>query len=355
MTTKLKTKFHAPGDKTTKLVAVPEELSVQQVIELMNGRLNRSDLGMIRLGDRKLPPTSLFKDWYRPNTVFELELAETEPVDTVKQVVFVCFDESGSMNYTMDGYEHRAGEQPKLAIAKQYLTTFAKKLAGSCILGLISFNDDITTRCPLGCSVADFEEGMNKITPESTTHLWDALNKAANELVQLAFDAGRKKKEFENTKLRILVISDGDDVRSAARPWEVCEKLCKYDIVVDSVIVSSEDSCKKLNALCHMTGGMSCRPATVEEGLALFEQDAFLDLNVRQINGKHSGVFDQAALKNMTRNVEYDKVAPRIPGLPANGGFYTGDEVADDISPASDVVGGTGKSLTDTISGLYLS
>ena len=245
-----------------------------------------------------------------------------------------------------------------MTIATQYLTSFANKTYGfrvPCIQGLISFNDKITTRCPLSPLVPDFEDGIKKVVPRGTTHLWDALDKAADELVAFAIDDDKKKRKFFDAKLRILVISDGDDVGSSAKPWQVCEKLLKSAVIVDSVIVSSEDSCKMLSALCHMTGGMSCRPATIEEGLALFEQDAFLDLNVRQINGKHSGVFDQAALKNMTRNVEWDKVAPRIPGLPANGGFYTRDEVGDDISPASDVVGGTGKSLTDTISGLYLS
>ena len=345
--TKLRTKFQIEGQQQTKWVMIPANLLVAEVIEMMKVRFNIPDFNRILLDGAELDLQELFECFHDPNATYTLSVSPRSPPtgtetadEGVKQVVFVCFDESGSMNYTMDGYEYRAGEQPKLAIAKQYVSTFAKKVGGSCVLGLISFNDEVTTRCPLGRSAEEFEAGMKMITPESTTHLWDALDKAADGLVELACHAGRKKKEFENARLRILVISDGDDVGSSARPWAVLEKLCKYDIVLDSVIVSSEDSCKKLNALSHMTGGMSCRPANVEEGLSLFEQEAFLFLDGRKTNDKYHGVFNQAALKNRTRSVEFDKV-------------YTQSEVAEMIDTPAGVSGG--HSLSETVTGLYLA
>ena len=231
--------------------------------------------------------------------------------DKVKQVIFVCFDESSSMTANMDGCRCRKGEAARVTIATQYLTSFANKTYGfrvPCIQGLISFNNEITPRCPLSPLVPDFEDGIKKVVPQGTTRLWDALNKAADDLVAFAFDD--KKKKFPNAKLRILVISDGDDVGSSANPWQVCEKLCKSNVVVDSVIVSSEDSCKMLGALCHMTGGMSCRPSSIEEGLLLFEQEAFLCIDTRMTNRKSNLAFDEATMKALAEELEFDKAAP---------------------------------------------
>ena len=72
----------------------------------------------------------------------------------------------------------------------------------------------------------------------------------------------------------------------------------------------------------------------------MFEQEAFLFLDGRKTNDKYHGVFNQAALKNRTRSVEFDKV-------------YTQSEVAEMIDTPAGVSGG--HSLSETVTGLYLA
>jgi hypothetical protein len=142
--------------------------------------------------------------------------------------------------------------------ATTYLTTFANRTYGyrvPCIQGLIAFNDAITVKCPLSPLVPDFEDGIRRVTPTSTPHLWDALNKAADDLVAYATPDGKRK--FPEAQLRILVISAGEDMRSSATPLQALQAMRNARVVCDSVIVSSLDKCKTLCAVSHLNGGLS--------------------------------------------------------------------------------------------------
>ncbi|OHT11426.1 hypothetical protein TRFO_19161 [Tritrichomonas foetus] len=210
--------------------------------------------------------------------------------EQVEQIIMVAIDESGSMNHDLNGNaieDYRI--PPRVLISKQYLTTFANRTYGyriPCIQGLISFNTVITKRCPLSPLVPDFEDlGLRTIQPRHATHLWDALNESADEIIKFNTDE-EGNKICKNAQCRILVISDGDDKTSANKPEEVAKKLLQNDVIVDSVIVNTnndKDECKMLCALCHITGGLSLRPQTVSEGLTIFEQSAFLNYKERKL------------------------------------------------------------------------
>ncbi|OHT12808.1 hypothetical protein TRFO_17281 [Tritrichomonas foetus] len=211
--------------------------------------------------------------------------------DRVKQIIMVAFDESGSMAGDLAGYIIRPNVKDdrvhRVTIATQYLTTFANRTYGyriPCIQGLTSFNNVVTKRCPLSPLVPDFEDlGLKNVNPESTTHLWDAISTCADEIIK--FNTGDDGKPiYKNATCRILVISDGEDYTSESKPEVVAQKLLKNNIIVDSVVVSSEDECKMLCALCHVTGGLSFKPKTVSEGLSLFEQSAFLNYEERKLS-----------------------------------------------------------------------
>lgn len=242
------------------------------------------------------------------------QLSEKSPTmdrideDKVSQVVFVCLDESGSMLENLQGELCKEGEYDKLTIAVKYLNVFASRLShADSILGLISFNHRITIRSALSSRVSDFEEGLKCVTPNSTSHLWDAIDTAADQLISYALP---DKKRFPNADLRILVLSDGDDMVSSQTPWDLCKKLCQARIRVDSVVLAPEDFCKDLGALCQMTGGMSFRPSTMEEGLALFEQESFLFLGRRKKRHRHRGPFDKDALAARSGELVFDVTAP---------------------------------------------
>jgi ubiquitin-protein ligase len=100
------------------------------------------------------------------------------------------------------------------------------------------------------------------------------LKTATDDLVAFACPDGIKR--FPNADLRILVISDGEDLGSTATAVEALQAMLSAKIVCDSVVISTRDECKSLCAISHMTGGVSFRPETVNQGLQLFEQEAFL-------------------------------------------------------------------------------
>jgi ubiquitin-conjugating enzyme E2 D/E len=231
--------------------------------------------------------------------------------EKVMQVIQVCFDESGSMAGTLSGYrcDTRRGDIPRVTIATQYLTTFANRTYAyrvPCIQGLISFNDQIRVRSPLSALVPDFEDGIKKVVPSSTTHLWDALMKAAQDLTAAALDPKTKKKKYPNAALRVLVISDGEDVESTVTAPEACQALFQAGVVCDAVIISSEDACKTLCAICHITGGLAFRPNSIEEGLALFDQEAFLMCNQRKRPPRYRGRIDEPTLRDLTGRAAFD-------------------------------------------------
>ncbi|KAK8896924.1 hypothetical protein M9Y10_014850 [Tritrichomonas musculus] len=208
--------------------------------------------------------------------------------DKVKQVIFICFDHSGSMKCSLGGYKDKntitQETQTRAIIATQYLTSLANKTYGyhiPCVQGLIAFNSSIEIKCPLNALVPDFEEkGLKEIAPNGKTLLWDALSLACDELVKFTtFPDGRPK--FKKARNRILVISDGDDFGSKTSLVEVSQKLLKHKILTDSVIVSTEEKCKELVTLCHITGGLAFNPISPNEGLLLFDKSAFLNIEER--------------------------------------------------------------------------
>ena len=221
------------------------------------------------------------------DTTNSVEVANLIDPERVQQIIMVNFDESRSMIGDLAGYEigKKSKKDHRVTIAFQYLTAFANRTYGfriPCIQGLVSFNNKVKLRCPLSPLVPDFEEqGLKNIKPESTTKLWDSLMKSCEEIIKFRKDSNGKE-IYQNAVSRILVISDGEDVKSTAKVEDVVKELIKNKIIVDSVIISSEDDCKMLCAVCHATGGLAFRPENVKEGLSLFEQSAFLNYEERK-------------------------------------------------------------------------
>ena len=209
--------------------------------------------------------------------------------DRVKQIIMVNFDESKSMTGDLEGYEIPKNSRlcSRVTIAIQYLTSFANRAYGyriPCIQGLASFNNKITLRCPLSPLVPDFEnKGLKGIKPNSTTKLWDSLLYSCQEIVNFRKDEKGNDK-YPEAVSRILVISDGEDVDSKAKVEDVVKELIKNKIIVDSVIINTEEGCKMLCAVCHATGGLAFRPENIDEGIELFEQSAFLNYEERKLS-----------------------------------------------------------------------
>lgn len=207
------------------------------------------------------------------------------------QVIEVLFDESISMVKLLDGHTHRGHpENSRIEYAKQFLRalmarTYAYRV--SSVFGLITFNKTIVDRCVLSPLVSDFTEAIAGLKPAAGTVLWDAIDSACKTIrdYNVRTDGDEEMIVHPNAVQRILVISDGRDEGSVHNPWEVAATCIRNRVVVDSVLVATDDDNIDLCLLCQLTGGMAFRTESLEAGLALFEQEAFLNIDVRRTPG----------------------------------------------------------------------
>jgi ubiquitin-protein ligase len=204
-------------------------------------------------------------------------------------------------------------------IAKEYLSVFAKRLFEyriPCLLWLITFSEEVEVVSRMLPLVPAFEKALGIIKPEGRTKLWDALDCARNELITAMYPdvptASGPKKRFPNAQLRILVISDGHDVGSDHKDFEVYSKMREKDklITVDSIILLSRElnnmeSCKPLAAICHLTGGLAVFPGSPEEGLDWMGREVFL-CSYQRDKGAFSKTRDEAGFEVAKRDAKYD-------------------------------------------------
>lgn len=202
--------------------------------------------------------------------------------ESIKQVIFICIDISSSMiNYDC---EIPSG----LSIAMQYLYIFGNKMYSyriPCLLGLILFNDKAKICYPLGPPSPDFgKKDLDFIQGFGSACIWNALSDACNNMLEYTkFSNGQAK--FPNSKNRIIVISNGKDHSfSGITFMEVTKKLIDNKIIVDTVFTDGSKSNNELMLLNHLTGGLALYPSKLEEGMQFFEEEAFLDINQRELS-----------------------------------------------------------------------
>jgi ubiquitin-protein ligase len=231
--------------------------------------------------------------------------------ESVQQIIHVCFDESRSMMSNLAGYQvaRNAGFH-RVTIAAQYLTTFANRLYAyrvPCLQGLITFGKEIRVRSNLSPLVPYFEDGIKQVVPCGGTPLWDCLSKARDDLVAVNTDLVTRRRKFPNARMRILVISDGEDSSSTSQPADTANALIEAGITLDAVILCTNDTCNMLCAVCHVTGGLAFRPPSIDVGLALFEQEAFLNSVKRPAAVIQKKVFTEEELAILESRAVFDE------------------------------------------------
>jgi ubiquitin-protein ligase len=85
--------------------------------------------------------------------------------------------------------------------------------------------------------------------------------------------------------------------------------LIDSKIVVDAVLVSTTDENGPLWAICELTGGLAFRSRTREEGLLLFQQEAFLNITVRRTRLISTAPVTEAVFEAKLREFAPDKYA----------------------------------------------
>ncbi|KAK8899970.1 hypothetical protein M9Y10_002293 [Tritrichomonas musculus] len=236
--------------------------------------------------------------------------------NVVDQIIVICYDKSTSMKFKMEGGNPRGGALSRIQIANRYLHALvdqANSLRVSSIYGLIGFHSEVEVIQGLTAMSSQFLDRLKDVKPDGKTLLYDALSKAQEMILNITKPRGGSDSElpYPNAKLRIIVISDGTDNKSSSSPSELTDSFIKNGIIVDTVLVASNEKNDKMCAISKLTGGLCFQPSNIEEGLKIFEQEAFLNIKMRHIDPPHKTPINDAILdtKASEFNGNYDEVA----------------------------------------------
>ncbi|CAG9312205.1 unnamed protein product [Blepharisma stoltei] len=193
----------------------------------------------------------------------------TRPPD---ETIIVIFDKSGSMGTTF-GPE---GEYTRLDATKQFFESFADRTVGynlNHVMSLFLFSTTIDRACGFTENISTFTAVAHQSKHSGGTKLWDAIYEAIQSLVEF-------KVKYPNTHLRILCLSDGEDTSSTHGYLQVAQQLIANNVIMDSVVVG--DLSQNLKAISYASGGYVFLPATLQDGIKLFESETLLSVRNRK-------------------------------------------------------------------------
>ncbi|KIX05990.1 uncharacterized protein Z518_03964 [Rhinocladiella mackenziei CBS 650.93] len=164
----------------------------------------------------------------------------------------------------------------RLAVTKQVFSAFINRLIAYNFptnVGLVTFGTDTKISQKLTDVIENFRQAVDRMDANGNTVLWDAIDLAADHLVEVGRSYGTIKK-------RIICLSDGEDTSSGKKVEDVCRRLAQQEIVVDSVCIGEEDN-SELRTLSYRTGGYKFVPNSIEEASALCELEPVLSIHER--------------------------------------------------------------------------
>ncbi|KAF3707745.1 Ubiquitin-conjugating enzyme E2 E2 [Channa argus] len=196
---------------------------------------------------------------------------------TPKEAILVLIDTSSSMGE--DCYGNATIQ--KIHAVKQLFDNFATRSMAydfHHVIGLVKFDSTVTMLHTFTETLEKFKEKVHTLEAAGRTQLYDALQ-------QGVFELGKVKEKFPDCRLRILCLTDGQDVGSSNKPVAVAVNLIKSNITVDSVLLGKVQN-KILHGISIATGGCCFKPETSKDGLKLFEIETVLSLEMRKPKNK---------------------------------------------------------------------
>lgn len=125
----------------------------------------------------------------------------------------------------------------------------------------------------------DFHTTLGRLdATQGKTKLYDAI-KAAGEMV-LAYRNACHMELEPDAPMRIFALTDGEDNASTKEAWEVARWLQDHGIVLDAFPMAHKNA--KLHAMATASGGSCVTVANIEQGMALFEDEALMHLPTRK-------------------------------------------------------------------------
>jgi hypothetical protein len=211
----------------------------------------------------------------------QLDAAESSSFGAPQEAIVICFDLSYSMNDRLgDHWVGAPNDFTKLTETKQVFENVIGRMLGyqlvSNFVGVVTFSSREkikVTRELSRINQQEFKDMVQDLRGGGNTALWDAIGMARDMLT--AF-----KTEHANTKLRIIVLTDGINNHSINTPENICTSLYEEEIVLDSIVIGS-CSTKDLFKISKHTGGYAFNP---QSRLLLFQTfllEPFLDISAR--------------------------------------------------------------------------
>lgn len=234
-------------------------------------------------------------------------------VSSPEEAIVICVDRSGSMEESMENSwmpgsrDSRTVNQnlSRLSEVKEVFQNFVARTAAyktSTQLGLVVFSDrsNVTVTQGITPVLYDFKDRLMDITPVGLTAIFDALMKAKDMLVQ--FGA-----QNPTSKLRIIVLTDGDDNNSSNPAHHVCSELYNANIVLDSIVIGTI-STDTLFKLSKHTGGYAFCPKNRSALFQIFLLETFIDIKMRPDIKKvpiHNFAISSPKLADMQSTFDY--------------------------------------------------
>ncbi|XP_020490869.2 uncharacterized protein [Labrus bergylta] len=253
-----------------------------QVRDCFNGKVRKEDVNQLaaRTGD------------HRDDGTFVTTRTPTE-------AILVLIDTSSSMGE--ECYER--AEIQKIHAVKELFDNFATRTMAydfHHIIGLVEFNSVVKTLNTFTENLEKFKEHIRKIEASGCTLLYDALSHGASELEKV-------KARFPDCRLRIICLTDGNDVGSSKKPVPVTVEMLKSDIVVDSILLGKVTN-YMLHGISNATGGCCFKPQSTKDGLKLFEIETVLSLELRKLKKKlHPSSITESSLSSIFLTHGYDE------------------------------------------------
>ncbi|KAK0143774.1 putative bifunctional E2/E3 enzyme R795 [Merluccius polli] len=218
---------------------------------------------------------------------------------TPKEAILVLMDTSSSMK------EECYGElkMKKIDAVKELFDSFATRTMAydfHHVIGLVRFSSKVKLMHTFTETLEKFKEHLRDLKPRGKTVLYDALQHGVNEMEEV-------KKRFPKCSLRIICLTDGNDVGSKIKPEIAAVNLIKSNIIVDSILLGKVDN-NTLHGISNATGGCCFKPQTSIDGLKLFESETVLSLEMRKPKKKldPSSITSETVLTSIFAQHGYD-------------------------------------------------
>lgn len=148
------------------------------------------------------------------------------------EAIIVLLDISGSMDESF----YKSQDLTRMGVVKAFFGAFADRTMAYNLKNVISlayFDHRYEVKCGFTETFIQFKELVNNAQPSGSTALYNALHNAVDALLEF-------RKQYPDSILRIIALTDGEDNKSKYTAKQVAEYILTNQILIDSFVVSEK-------------------------------------------------------------------------------------------------------------------